>query len=396
NPDVLGGMPYLIPELQRNFLAVMSVDANNVVASYSNKCGVAKQWCLAAPGSDIYSTVSVGTGTGAYDGYGTKSGTSMATPMVSGIAALVKEAFPWFTAYDLQQTLLTTATDIGEAGVDDVYGWGLANAGKAVLGYGMFTDTVAIDTKGYSSTFANDISGDGDLIKAGAGTLILSGTDTYTGNTYVLGGTLSINGSIISDVAVGEEGTLRGTGLIAAPVAVAGRLAPGNSPGTLTVAGPVTLLSSATFQADIDGTGTGTGAGNYSRLVTTGATGTVQVAGTLAPVLRGITGDATNAYTPALGSSYTIIQTSAGLSGSFASLAQPTAGLASATRFDALYSPQSLALVVTPLSYSNLAANGLFTSANASAVGGALDSIRPTAGVALTGATGGLFTGLYT
>ena len=396
NPDVLGGMPYLIPELQRNFLAVMSVDANNVIAWYSNKCGVAKQWCLAAPGSDIYSTVSVGSGTGAYDGYATKSGTSMATPVVSGIAALVKEAFPWFTAYDLQQTLLTTATDIGEAGVDDVYGWGLANAGKAVLGYGMFTDTVTVDTKGYTSTFANDISGDGDLIKAGAGTLILSGTDTYSGNTYVLGGTLSINGSIISDVAVGEEGTLRGTGLISAPVAVAGRLAPGNSPGTLTVAGPVTLLSTATFQADIDGTGTSTGAGNYSRLVTTGATGTVQVAGTLAPVLRGITGDATNTYSPTLGSSYTIIQTSAGLAGSFASLTQPTDGLAPATRFDALYSAQSLALVVTPLSYSNLAANGLFTSANASAVGGALDSIRPTAGVALTGATGGLFTGLYT
>ncbi|WP_163279692.1 hypothetical protein, partial [Enterobacter hormaechei] len=81
------------------------------------------------------------------------------------------------------------------------------------------------------------------------------------------------------------DGTLRGTGIINAPLSVAGRLAPGNSPGTLTVAGPVVLSGSATFQVDIDGIGTGTGAGNYSRLLATGVDGTVQVAGTLVPML---------------------------------------------------------------------------------------------------------------
>ncbi len=531
SPDALGGMPYLIPELKNTWLTVAAVDANNVIASFSNRCGVAKDWCLSAPGVAINSTVTLGTGTGPYNGYADMSGTSMASPVVSGVAALVKEAFPWFTAHDLQQTLLTTATDLGAVGVDEIYGWGLVNAAKAVLGYGQFVETATLDTKGYSSTFSNDISGVGGLIKAGAGTLTLIGANTYAGgttinggtlqignggttgsiignvvdngtlafkrsdtvvfdgaisgtgsltqagtgtliltatNTYtggtlisagtlqvgnggttgsivgnvvdngvlafnrsdsftfagsisgtgslvkagagtltltgnnsytgltsVTGGLLSVNGAFASTLAIGASGTLRGTGTLTGPLVVAGRLAPGNSPGTLTVAGPVTLTSTSTFQTDIDGTGTGTGAGNYSRLVTTGTTGTVTVAGTLAPVLRGITGSATNTYTPTLGTTFTVIQTSAGLSGSFSSLTQPVSGLPTSTRFDALYSSTSLALVVTPLWYGNLAANGLATTANASALGSAVDSIRPIAGIALTGTNAALFNSLY-
>jgi len=121
----------------------------------------------------------LGFGTGTDGGYLPYDGTSMATPVVSGVAALVKEAFPWFTAHDLQQTLLTTATDLGAPGVDEIYGWGLVNAAKAVLGYGQFVETATLDTKGYSSTFSNDISGAGGLVKAGAGTLTLIGANTY-------------------------------------------------------------------------------------------------------------------------------------------------------------------------------------------------------------------------
>ena len=72
--------------------------------------------------------------------YGHAYGTSFAAPLVAGTAALVSEAYPWMTGHQLQQTLLTTATDIGDPGVDDVYGWGLLNAGKAVRGPAQFTD----------------------------------------------------------------------------------------------------------------------------------------------------------------------------------------------------------------------------------------------------------------
>ncbi|WP_163589725.1 hypothetical protein, partial [Klebsiella pneumoniae] len=89
------------------------------------------------------------------------------------------------------------------------------------------------------------------------------------------------------------------------------------------------------------------------------------------PMLRTITGSATNAFTPALGTSFSIIQASGGLAGSFSGLTQPLNGLAPATRFDALYGAHGLSLVVTPAAYGNLAANGLQTTANANAVGGA-------------------------
>lgn len=387
--DLLAGLPYLMPELRNTWLAVVAVDADNVITDFSNHCGVAKDFCLAAPGNQIYSTAPINASHPT--GYDTMDGTSQAAPTVTGIAALVKEAFPWFTAADIQGALLTTATDLGDPGVDDIYGWGLVNAGKAVLGYGAFSEIVTIDTQGYTSTFANDISGAGGLVKAGEGTLILAGENTYEGGTSIVGGILSVNGSVSSQVLVGEGGTLRGTGLVDAPLLVAGRLAPGNSPGTLTVTGPVALSATATFAPDIDGTGTGTGAGSYSRLLVADA---ATLAGTLAPVLRGISGDATNTYTPGLGTRFQVIQADGGITGGFSALSQPV-GLAAGTRFDALYDAQSVTLLVTPAAYGNLAANGLYTSTNATALGGALDSIRPAAGTPLAGTAGTLFSQFY-
>lgn len=387
-PDALGGMPYWIPELRDNWLAVGAVDANGKIADFSNRCGVAAEWCLVAPGVDVYSTMPRGTGSALDPNYGLESGTSMASPVVSGIAALVKEAFPFFTAKDLQQTLLTTATDMGDP---ELYGWGMVNAGKAVQGYGTFTSAVSIDTKGYDATFSNDINGAGSLTKTGDGMLTLSGNNTYLGWTQITGGGLSINGSVASLVIVGKDGTLRGTGTINAPLSVDGRLAPGNSPGTLTVAGPVFLTAASTSQFDIDGEGTGTGAGNYSRLVTTGKSGRIEVNGTLVAATRGISGDATNTYVASLGTRFDLIQSSAGVTGSFKTITQPGAGLERATRFDTIYNDSGVSIAVTPEDYGNLAANGLGTTENQDAVGAALDSQRAAAGLR----SNRLFSGLY-
>ncbi|MBR1877346.1 MAG: S8 family serine peptidase [Lachnospiraceae bacterium] len=65
-----------------NVIAVASTDSSDGLSSFSNY----GNWVsIAAPGSDIYSTVLNG-------GYGTKSGTSMACPVVAGVAALVYAA----------------------------------------------------------------------------------------------------------------------------------------------------------------------------------------------------------------------------------------------------------------------------------------------------------------
>ncbi|MFA5702725.1 MAG: S8 family peptidase [Advenella sp.] len=57
NPDFFAGMPLLYPELQPNWLAVTAVNADldsstPNLAWYANACGLAKAWCLAAPGSN--------------------------------------------------------------------------------------------------------------------------------------------------------------------------------------------------------------------------------------------------------------------------------------------------------------------------------------------------------
>src|SRR5690606_10191793 len=72
-------------------------------------------------------------------------------------------------------------------------------------------------------------------------TLTLTGTHTYTGGTTINSGTLAVNGAIAGDVTVNALGTLGGSGQIGGNVTIDGVLSAGNSPGTLDIAGDLTL-----------------------------------------------------------------------------------------------------------------------------------------------------------
>jgi subtilisin family serine protease len=63
-----------------------------------------------------------------YEQYGFLDGTSMATPHVSGVAALIWAAAPAASAAEVLQAMKETATDLGAKGYDNVYGNGLVNA----------------------------------------------------------------------------------------------------------------------------------------------------------------------------------------------------------------------------------------------------------------------------
>jgi len=191
-------------------------------------------------------------------------------------------------------------------------------------------------------------------------------------------GRLSANGILVSKVSVDAGALLRGIGTIKGPVSVSGTLAPGNSPGTLTTTGTVTMQAGSTYLEDINGRGTGTGPGNYSRLLVTGASSQFIASGaTLEPDLVNITG--TNTYTPyapALGDSFRIVTADGGIVGKFAAFDQPE-GLASGTRLAIFYDvlgSNSIDLRVVPISYSSyLQTAG--ANANARSVGGALNQI---------------------
>ena len=253
-------------DLGGSMLSVVAVGPTGEIASYSNRCGQAAMWCLAAPGGDhasvsgpeapIWST-HPDPAKGYYD---TMQGTSMAAPVVAGAAAVLRQAFPYMSARQIIEVILTTTKDDGIYADHDIYGRGLLDLGRAIRGPGEFgADGFApmfrVDTKGHDSWFGNDIEGDGGLIKVGAGTLILAGANTYTGDTIVEGGRLAVNGDIrASALTVRSGGTLGGTGTVGR-TEVFGRVAPGNSIGTLTVAGNYVQAPGSVLEIEIDGAG---------------------------------------------------------------------------------------------------------------------------------------------
>lgn len=66
------------------------------------------------------------------DGYALHSGTSMSTPHVSGLAAMIIEYNPHISPSEIKEILCNTSTDLGNAGCDNIYGWGVVNATAAL------------------------------------------------------------------------------------------------------------------------------------------------------------------------------------------------------------------------------------------------------------------------
>lgn len=122
---------------------VSSINQQDVRSIFSNYGHSVK---IAAPGEDILSTVPNGS-------YQYENGTSMAAPIVAGVAALVKAENPSLTPEDIENILDKTALDIMGKGRDEDTGYGLVNAYEAVK----IADSSLNDSKnasGFSNIFA--------------------------------------------------------------------------------------------------------------------------------------------------------------------------------------------------------------------------------------------------
>jgi autotransporter-associated beta strand protein len=139
-------------------------------------------------------------------------------------------------------------------------------------------------------------------VQFGSGRTILTAVNTYTGPTFVLGGTLSVNGSIASSpVFVDFGGTLGGNGRVGPTTIFAGgTLSPGNSVGTLTVNGNLVFAAASLYMVELQG----------NTADRTNASGTATLAGTVG--LSHLGGK--------LARSYTILSAAAGRTGTFDSL----------------------------------------------------------------------------
>lgn len=113
---------YNWPASYDSVMSVAAVNENKQVALFSQRNNAVD---IAGPGVDVASTVP-------NDQYSFFSGTSMACPHVSGVAALVWSNFPDKSAQDIWQALIASAEDLGPPGRDDFYGFGLVQAANAM------------------------------------------------------------------------------------------------------------------------------------------------------------------------------------------------------------------------------------------------------------------------
>ncbi|HET6883109.1 MAG TPA: autotransporter-associated beta strand repeat-containing protein, partial [Pirellulales bacterium] len=210
------------------------------------------------------------------------------------------------------------------------------------------------------------VSGSNGLLKDGAGTLDLLAADTYNGGTTVDAGSLLVDGTIGNVSLTG--GSLGGTGTVGVVTATGGTLSPGgvSNPGVLSSAA-VTLNSSTTFSALLDGTTAGNGPSNYSQLKAGGAVnlGSATLAATLGFPLT------TNA-------SFTLIQATGTISGTFA---QGSSIVLAGQKFDITYNTNSVVLTAANTTST------VVSSANPATLNQPVtftDTVAPVAGVSGT------------
>ena len=138
--EVLAGLPARISELRGHVIAAVAIGKDGTIASFSNRCGIAADWCLAAPGEDVraaYFGPDPDNGSPGARGTDIVRGTSFAAPMVTGGLVVMKHFFrDQLSNTELVARLLATANKQGIYANRATYGQGLMDLGAATTPVG--------------------------------------------------------------------------------------------------------------------------------------------------------------------------------------------------------------------------------------------------------------------
>ena len=145
--EVLPGLPARIPELRGHLIAAVAVapdsdgDGDYEIAAFSNRCGIAADWCIAAPGQEVraayFGPHSDDDSPGVQGAY-SPSGTSFAAPMVTGGLVVMKHYFrSQLSNTALVARMMATADKTGIYADSSIYGQGLLDLGAATTPVGV-------------------------------------------------------------------------------------------------------------------------------------------------------------------------------------------------------------------------------------------------------------------
>ncbi|MGN1033731.1 MAG: S8 family serine peptidase, partial [Intestinibacter sp.] len=177
-------------------ISVINIDKDDQRA-YDSNYGTKKD--ISAYGREIYSTIPYSNG----KRYMYDSGTSMASPIVAGVVALMKSKNPYASVEDIKSALYSTADDIGKAGKDSFTGYGKVNALEAVKAVKKNMASPTIDTIDSSDTVVTGTASKSATIKVynSKGTLIGSGKASSSTGKYSISIPKQSGGTTIKVVA---------------------------------------------------------------------------------------------------------------------------------------------------------------------------------------------------
>ena len=164
SPEILAGLPARISELRGHSIAAVAVapdsdgDGDYEIASFSNRCGIAARWCIAAPGVRVrvaYFGPDPDDNSPGVRGAYTANGTSFAAPMVTGGLVAMKHYFrSQLSNTALVVRLLATANKQGIYSNSSIYGRGLMDLAAATTPVGVTSVALGTRVSGPGSSLA--------------------------------------------------------------------------------------------------------------------------------------------------------------------------------------------------------------------------------------------------